>query len=261
MKKRGTHSAKTRRLWAVLGVFFWIALWCIAARFVGKEVLLPSPARVAARLAELCRTAAFYQSVFNSLWRILLGFAAGAFTALWLGLLAARFAPLRGIIAPMMTVIRATPVASFIILALVFLGKELVPGLICFLMVLPVVYGAVGAGLESRDAQLCEMLKVFAVQPLARLRYYELPRLMHFFGAGCRTALGLAWKAGVAAEVLCTPARTIGKNLYDAKIYIETVDVFAWTAVIVLLSLCFEALLRLAFDKMAGGGKTNEHTD
>ena len=130
MKKRGTHSAKTRRLWAVLGVFFWIALWCIAARFVGKEVLLPSPARVAVRLAELCRT-----------------------------------------------------------------------------------------------------------------------------------ALGLAWKAGVAAEVLCTPARTIGKNLYDAKIYIETVDVFAWTAVIVLLSLCFEALLRLAFDKMAGGGKTNEHTD
>lgn len=260
MKKSGTSSAKTRRLWTLFGVIFWIALWCIAARFIGKEVLLPSPLRVLQRLLELCRTAEFYQTAANSLWRILLGFALGALTALVLALLCTRLAPLRGIVSPMMTVIRATPVASFIILALVFLGKELVPGLICFLMVLPVVYGTVCAGLESRDGQIEEMLAVFRVRPLARLRYYELPRLWHFFGTGCRTALGLAWKAGVAAEVLCTPARTIGKSLYEAKIYIETVDVFAWTAVILLLSLLFEALLRWGFDKMAGE-RREEHAD
>ena len=250
MKNQGKRIV--RYLLPLLGILFWIVLWALCAWMVDKEVILPTPLAVLRRLWELLGTAGFFGTVAASLLRILGGFCSGAVVAAVLGVLCFRFAVIRALVAPAMTVIRATPVASFIILALMFLGKERVPWLICFLMVLPVVYGSVQAGLAGRDPQLCEMLQVFHVRPLTRLFRFDLPAVFPHFAAGCRTALGLAWKAGVAAEVLCTPRRAIGKNLYEAKLYLETADVFAWTMLIIVLSLGLELLLGALFERFAG---------
>ena len=61
----------------------------------------------------------------------------------------------------------------------------------------------------------------------------------------CGTGIGIGWKAGIAAEVLGLPKNSIGKALYNAKIYLEMPDLFCWTAVIILLSLLFEKLAAL----------------
>ena len=70
-----------------------------------------------------------------------------------------------------------------------------------------------------------------------------VPSILPYFMAGCTTGLGLAWKAGVAAEVLAMPRNSIGLQLYNAKVYLETSDLFAWTLVIILLSMLLEKLL------------------
>ena len=120
------------------------------------------------------------------------------------------------------------------------------------MMVLPVVFGAVTTGIETRDGQLAEMLGVFEVSPLRKFRVYDFPSVMPNLGEGCRTSLGLAWKAGIAAEVLCTPANTIGLKLYESKLYLETTDVFCWTLVVILLSLLLEGLLHLIIKEKGG---------
>ena len=76
-----------------------------------------------------------------------------------------------------------------------------------------------------------------------------LPHCLPYFSAGALTSLGLAWKAGIAAEVLCTPNHSIGKQVYDAKVYMETAEVFAWTLVVILLSLALEKLLKHCLER------------
>lgn len=239
-KVRRPERVGVRILRGVLSAVFWIAVWAVVARIVGREVLIPSPYAVAVRFWQLLGEGSFYYAVGRSLLHILVGFLSGIAAALLLGVLCHVSKTAETLFSPLMTVVRATPVASFIILALVVLGKAWVPPLICFLMVLPVVFGTVTTSLEARDKELCEMLTVFRVPAYRRLFYFEIPSLLPGFFGGCRTALGLAWKAGIAAEVLCTPKNTIGSALYDAKIYLETADVFCWTLVVILLSLLFE---------------------
>ena len=153
--------------------------------------------------------------------------------------------------------IKATPVASFIILSLVWLGTAAVPIFMAFLMVLPIIWANVMQGIHGVDREYLEMARIFAMSRGKRLMKIYIPCVLPYFIAGCRSALGIAWKAGIAAEVLATPAGSIGKNLYEAKIYLNTADVFAWTAVVVIMSLVIEKLflriLHLATRRWQGG--------
>ena len=48
------------------------------------------------------------------------------------------------------------------------------------------------------------------------------------------------------------PSGTIGERLYTAKVYFQTPDLFAWTAVIVAVSVLFEKLFLALVDALAG---------
>lgn len=246
---------KKRNVLAVIAAtVFWVGLWALISWRIGKEVLVPSPAAVAVRLWELLSMGEFWLSVGRSLLHILIGYAAGIAGAVLLAMLCHVSRAANALISPALTVIRATPVASFIILVLVFLGKEFVPSLICFLMVLPVVFGSVSNGIGMRDKKLIEMQHLFRVPALRRFFRFDVPAVLPFFREGSVTAIGLAWKAGIAAEVLCTPPNTIGIALHEARLYLETTDVFCWTLVVILLSLLLEWLLGIGTKRKEEGG-------
>jgi len=143
------------------------------------------------------------------------------------------------------------PVVSFIILALVWLDSEELSLFISALMVFPPVYLNVLAGITSTDEKLLEMARVFRVPFRRQLRGIYLPQVLPYFRSAVSLALGLCWQAGAAAEVIGLPAGTIGEKLYNAKVYFQTPDLFAWTAVIVAVSLVFEKLFLLAVDRLA----------
>ena len=168
-----------------------------------------------------------------------------------LAALSARFRRAEELLAPLVAVVKAVPVASFIILALVWLPSRGLAFFISALMVFPPVYLNVLEGIKRTDASLLEMARVFRVPFSRTLRGIYLPQVLPYFRAAVSVALGLCWKAGTAAEVIALSGGTIGERLYTAKVYFETPDLFAWTAVIVLLSAGFEKLFLLAVDKMA----------
>ena len=232
---------KLLRTLAVLG--FWLLVWGLAAAAVGQELLLPSPLQTGRKLLELGSTTEFWLTVGKSVARVLTGILAAVLGGILLALLTHRSPICMGLLSPLMTLVKSTPVASFIILALVWLGRGAVPVFIAALMVLPVVWANVSAGLAGIDPQLLELAHVFHLPRLRVLRRITWPSVRPHLLAALRSALGLGWKAGIAAEVLTVPPLSIGKRIYEAKLYLETTELFAWTAAVVLVSLGIEKLL------------------
>ena len=236
-------EGQLRRL-AVL--VFWIIVWALAAAAVGQELLLPGPLQVAHRLAALAGTVDFWLTLGRSILRVLTGIVSAVFLGIGVGLLTHKSILARELLSPVMTLLKSTPVASFIILALVWLGRGIIPVFIAGLMVLPVVWANTTAGLDGIDPHFLEMAKVFSLPRRRVLRRIVWPSVLPHLRSALRSALGLGWKAGIAAEVLTVPPYSIGKSIYEAKLYLETTELFAWTTAVVLLSFLIErVLLRL----------------
>ena len=240
---------KIKRRYGAAAVVFWLAVWQLAAAAIGQEVFLVSPLQAAGTLVQLLPQPDFWQRVGFSAGHILLGFLLGAVCSVVCSVAAERWVWVDALLSPVMQLVKATPVASFIILALVWVSGNSLSILISFLMVLPVLYGAVRTGIESADPQLLEMARVFRLPLARRVKAIWLPAVLPAFRQGCSVALGICWKSGVAAEVIGLPDGSIGDALYRAKITLSTGELFAWTFVIILLSAAFEKLFLALLDK------------
>ena len=227
----------------------WLLLWQLGAMALNQKILLVSPVQVVARLWQLLPQGEFWSAVGFSFLRITLGFLLACVVGTALGVLASRFRVVRDLCAPLMATVKSIPVASFIILVLVWVPSQNLSVVISFLMVAPIVYQNVLGGISNMDHKLTEMADVFQVPFARRLRYLYLPQVAPFFRSACAVGLGLCWKSGVAAEVIGLPDGSIGERLYEAKVYLDTPDLFAWTLVIVLVSIAFEKLFLFLLDR------------
>ena len=254
------RNSKTGKLLrAVIPLAFWLGVWQLAAFLVDMRtnghgaLLLPYPLLVAQRLWALAGQGDFWLSAAVTLGRIFGGFAVGAVVG---ALVAAATSALRAadwVLTPAVKVIRAIPVASFIVLVLLWAPSSgWVPAVVSGLMVLPVLWGNVSKGVAQTDPLLLEAARAYRFGRGKTLRLIYLPSVRPYFVSGCATGLGLAWKAGVAAEVLCQPKLAIGTQLYRAKITLETPDLFAWTAVVIVLSFVLEYALGILFRRLGG---------
>lgn len=234
-----------------IALVFWLSIWQLAYMLVKQDVLIASPMQVAVRLAALIRLPEFWLSAGNSLFRVMSGFLLAVVAGIVLAVLTASLRIAREIITPAINTIKSTPVASFIILALVWINRDKVSVFISFLMVLPVIWSNVSQGIARTDKQLLEMGHVFRFSAMKMLKSIYIPSVMPYFIAAFASGMGLAWKAGIAAEVIGIPLYSIGQHLYNAKIYLETDDLFAWTVVVILLSMLVERTL-VSLIKRAG---------
>ena len=239
--KRFAHGALT--------LAFWLTVWAALALLVHRELLLPAPWVVVRRLCELAATGAFWRITAVSIGRVLLG------VALAVACTASKTAD--ALLCPLMTVVKSTPVASFVVLALIWIARDWLPVFIALLMVLPVVWSNVCTGIRSADPALLELARVYG-WPCGRvLRRIYVPGVRPHFLAALRSGLGFGWKAGIAAEVLTVPHSAIGRMIYESKLYLQTTDLFAWTLAVILLSVGLERLvLRALTPRGKGGGGT-----
>ncbi len=214
----------------------WLTLWAVLAAVVGKELILPSPASVARTLLALAGTAAFWREVGMSLLRVGAGFLLGAILGTGLGVVTAssRWGDL--LLAPALGAVRTVPVVSFILLLYFWFPTGWVPVVVSALMALPVVWRSAAEGWERTDPQLLELAGHYALGSWRTLKLARLPAALPSLAAGWETALGLTWKAGAAAEVLCQPRWGLGAALQRSKSTLDIPALFAWTAVIVALS-------------------------
>ena len=244
------------KVWkTLLPAVFWLGVWQICAALAGKELLLPRPAAAFHALWTLMGTGDFWRSVLISLGRVSLGFLLGAGLGTLLGVVTAfsRWGDL--LFSPALRAVRTVPVVSFILLLYFWLPTGRVPEAASALMALPVVWRAAGQGISAADPQLLELAGAYRLSLWRTVTHIYLPAALPALAAGWETALGLAWKAGVAAEVLCQPKWGVGTGLYVSKTYLDAPGLFAWTAAMIAVSIITEQFLRLTLRPWKGGGE------
>jgi len=224
-------------------VFIWICIWQLVSFILDQQLLIPQPLNVFKAFGTLISERSFWVLSTLTISRILIGFFLALFVGVILAILTSASSLAYDFFYPAISIIKATPVASFIILALFWFSTGNVPIFIAFLMVLPVIWANVLQGIRNTDPKLIEMGKIFRFSRIKVYIHIYIPSIMPYFKAAFTTGLGLAWKAGVAAEVIGRPALSIGNKLAEAKIYLESEMLFAWTIVVVIISILLENVL------------------
>ncbi len=233
----------------------WLVLWQLVSLLIHNPILMAGPVETLFALKGLVGTTEFIESVVFSFLRIVGGFLAGSAAGIVLAYCADRKPLVKEILAPFITVLKAVPVASFIILALIWFGAGRLSFVISFVVVVPILYLNTLQGLESLDPQLMEMAEVYHMPAGSVLRYIAFPGVYPFLKSGFALALGMSWKSGVAAELIGQYKLSIGNQLYMDKITLDTAGIFAWTLVILLISWAFEKLFMLLFSQIAHNKK------
>lgn len=241
-----------RRKDAVLdaaAVLFWIVLWHVGASLANRTLLLkiPLPLDTLRTFLRLCGEGRFWRGVGSSALHILCGFLSAVVLGAAGGVASSASGWFKRLSVPLLRLIRTVPVAAFILLAWLWIPSRILPSFVSALMVLPIVWSHVDAGLASVDEQLTEMAQVFGMSKWGILTRVRLPLMAPTLRTGCLTGVGIAWKAGIAAEVICNPTGSIGALLQGAKVAIDYERVFAVTLMVVLLSLLFEYALKLVW--------------
>ncbi len=235
-------------------VLIWLGIWQILSAIVGLSVLFPSPADTFIELKNLAVTGEFWLSVLYSVARISVGFIAGTLAGVLTGAISSFWKGFSELLSPLVSIIKATPVASFIILAAIWLKTGNIPSFATSLIVFPFVYSNIRTGFDETDKNLVEMSDAFSVSFGKKLVKLYIPSVKPYFISAATTAMGLAWKAGIAAEVICNPTMSIGNGIYESKVYFEPPAMFAWTAVVVILSIILEKIMMFLLKR----GKKND---
>lgn len=244
-KSKKTFLAKTA------AVLLALAVWQAVAMLIDSELILVTPIEVIKRLFAVWREPGFFASIAFTSSKIILGFLAAFFIGIGLGALAGRFRVAEILLWPWMLTVKSVPIASFVLIILLFVSSADISVFISFLIVLPIIYTNVLSAIKSTDSKLLEAAKLFGTPAKYRLLYISLPQIKPYLISASSVGCGLAFKAGVAAELIGIPTGSIGEALYNAKIYLNSADLFAWTVIIILMSVLFEKLfiflLRLVF--------------
>ena len=232
-----------------LGVaLFWLALWQVAAMIVSNSLILPTPIETVLRLFELAGESEFWLFTVFSLLRILIGILIAIPTAWVFAALCSGSEIINALFSPAVTLMKSTPVVSFILIAIFLINRHTIPSAITFMMVFPVLFENVREGISQTPKELLQMADIFGVSWIMKVKRIYIPAIKPFFFSALTTSVGLAVKAGVAAEVVAYIPDSIGKMLSDAKSYMEPADLLAWTVVIITISLFTEKVVHLLLD-------------
>ncbi|AOY75281.1 ABC transporter permease [Clostridium formicaceticum] len=243
-------KSKKKALDNAFAFLFWLTLWQITYFVLQRDIYLPSPLSVFTQLKELVFLRIFWESIAYSIYRVILGVFLSTILGITMGIVCSAYRFVYNLVNPLMVAIKSTPILSFIIIALVWFSSSHVPIFTCFLMCFPIIWTNIMTGLANVDPKLLQMAKLYRIKKRMIVKKIYLPTIIPYFSTACITSLGLGWKVSVAAEVLSHPKNAIGSQLYSAKIYLDASGLFAWTLVIILLSLLFERIFTCCLEKI-----------
>lgn len=248
MKDRRTE--KNRYFEKAAAIAVALCMWQMLSALLQQQILLPSPLSVLRAFLIIVTKEGFLATVSFSLLRILSGFILAVVFGSVLAVLSNGSHVFEIVVWPYIAFFRMTPLVSFIILCFVWMSKTNLSVFVAFIAAFPAIYINLLAGFKQLDLQLSQMAMLFDLKWWQKLLFITLPQLKNEILAAIHIAIGLAFKAGITAEVIAIPKNSIGRNLYDAKLYLATDELFAWTFVILLVSLLCEKLILMAVNKL-----------
>lgn len=241
---------KKSRVISFISLLIVLAIWKFSALIIGADIILPPPERVLLTLLSFFKIEDLNKTVGLTIIRgisgFLISFLAGSVT----GILAGIFKNFRSLLKPVLIVMRSTPVISVILLALIWFNTDIVPVFVSFLMAFPIICGTMIEGVTTVENELLEMAKVYKIPFKKQITKIYLPSLTPFIISSSGVSLGIIWKVVVAAEVLSQPDFGIGTSLNEAKAFLLTEEVFAWTIIAILLSYLTDKLFKLISNRV-----------
>ena len=225
-------------------ILFWCGVWQISATLMDNEFLLPDISATLNAFWGLVTKAGFYKAVLFSAIRVSLGLLFGCIAGILLALLCNTYNVIHTLFSPLISVIKSTPVASFIVVLWVLMSGDALSVFIGFLMVMPIIWQNLLDGFSAIDKNLSEVADIFQFSYAKRFKLLIFPTLRSYLIPAIITASGLAWKAEIAAEIIAYTKNSIGQGINDAKYNMDTASVFAWTIVIIAFSVALEKLTK-----------------
>lgn len=265
MKVGKKNEQKNFILRRVLIILFWLFVWQGVAWIVGNKILLEGPIGVAMRLIEDLQTLEYYQTVGASVLRIMGGLTCGLILAVCMGVLSRKQKTVEEFLLPLIQFLKVAPITCFVVLLLIWTGSENLAFYIALLVAFPPVYFNLLEGLKQMDEKMLEVAKVYRMPLKNRLRYIYLPGVKPYFISALTIAIGMAFKAGIAAEIIGTPDYSMGERIYMSKIYLDTAGVFSWMITVIFVAyLCEKFVVKLCevcFEKRPTKAKARSHTE
>ena len=240
-----TKNKIKRLLLLVVPIVFWIGIWQLSAMAVNHSYLFPDVPTILKALVSIITAKTFFQTVLLTLIRVLTGLALGVILGIILAVASHYSEIVNAILTPIISIVKSTPVASFIVILWISLSGDALAVSIAVLMVMPIVWQNLMDGFNSIDNDLSELCDVYRVGFIKRMRLLIIPALTKYLIPGIITASGLAWKSEIAAEIIAYTKRSIGQHINDAKYFMDTPSVFAWTLIIIILSIILENITKI----------------
>lgn len=241
---------------------FWILVWEAVARFVARDnesmyLLLPRPLTVFQKWLEIAFTETYLTAVGKTLLRVFWGFMLGIVSGFVFGVATHTFKVVDIFLSPLLKMIRAVPVVAITILFFALFKSDALPTSVVVLMVAPIIWQTVHDGLSNPNRELMEMAKIYRLSSFKKFSYIKLPSMLPSLLTATVNALGLAWKSGIAAEVICEPNVGLGTILIEGKGMIDFSSVYAVTLTVVILSLIIEVVLKSVCRKFVGNRRND----
>lgn len=253
--RNNSSLLKNKVLKTVLSAIIVLSIWEIAALLINDAYFLPDILQTFKALIKIISSRSFFEVVFTSVYRVFSGLFYGIAAGTVLAGICYKFDIVNSIISPIISIMKATPVACIIVLLWVSLNYTELAIFVVILMVLPIVWQNVYEGLKAVDDQLNEVTKVFELTKFQRLKVLVVPSVLSYLLPAIVTSVGLAWKAEVAAEIMSNS--NMGRLIYDFKtVSYDTASIFAWTVIIVTLSIVFEKVTKMLFGRVMNGLKS-----
>lgn len=222
-----------------LAIFF--VTWHVVAGFY-NSVIVPAPAEVLRSLYFLALDGQLWEHGRHSIMRGLTGFSLAVAVGVPLGLLIGLNSLAASLFRPLVVALQVTPLISWLLLAMIWIGFTKVPVFVVFVTTLPLIIINTIQGVKNVDLQLLQMAATFRVSQARVIREVYLPQVVPYLMAGVATALGVTWKAVAMAELL-SAHQGIGAGMAVARMNLDTSALFAWTLFLIGLGLLTDRLL------------------
>lgn len=232
-----------RTVLTCLSVLLIPVAWQLLSWQMAQPQLIPSFPDLMRALLRVVSSPGFLVSIGTTLLRacvgLLLSLAAASITAFLLN----RSETIRLLFMPWLSLLRSVPVISFILLALIFLNPEMIPLLIAFLTMYPLLTENLLKGLMNRRDSWKILARQFHLNAWNRLFQINYPQLKPYLFSGLASAVGFGWRAIIMGEVLSQCVDGIGKRMKEAQVFIDVPELIAWTLVAIVLSWLTDKLI------------------
>lgn len=235
-----------------LSILCIFAVWIICSVIVSSSLILPPPLQVLKAIIELCGSSSFWHDFAFTFLRVILAFCVSMICGFILGVAAGYFKSAEYFLEVPLSIIKASPVISFILIAFFWFKSGTVPVVIAVVMTLPAIVGDVKAGIQNTDLSLLKMAKVYRLSAFQVFWNIRMNAVKPFLQSAAKTAFGLCWKVVAAGEVLCLPKYSAGTILHTSQMHLETARVIAVTVLLVVSSLLVEKLFVLVYRFLSG---------